>query len=75
MRKLPLSYVATSVAKAATFCRAEYSSILVSSSVRTSEARRSEQNLQFYISHLKKSLFELAHFKGRRSMKVMSLRC
>lgn len=37
--------MATSVAKAATFCSAEYSSTLCSSSVRTSEVSRSEQNL------------------------------
>lgn len=40
-----MSYVATKVANPATFCREEYSSMRVSSSVRMSDARRSEQNL------------------------------
>ena len=44
-RDAPFSYVATSVAKLATFCSAAYSSIRLSSSVLTSDCRRSAQNL------------------------------
>ncbi len=45
LRHLPFSYVATKVAKDATFCSAEYSSRLVSSNVRTSDVSLSAQNL------------------------------
>lgn len=45
VRLLPRSYVATSVANVATFCKEENSSNRLSSSVRTSDCRRSAQNL------------------------------
>ena len=76
----PFSYVATSVANDATFCNAEYSSKLVSSSVRTSEVSRSEQNLQqadAVVSDTKGSLraVDRAYCNGRFSIYVISLRC
>jgi hypothetical protein len=42
---LPFSYVATNVANEATFCNAECSSNRLRSNVRTSDCRRSAQNL------------------------------
>jgi hypothetical protein len=46
MSKNPLSYVATSVAKEATFCSEDNSSSRGISSVRTSDESRSAQNLE-----------------------------
>ena len=44
---VPFSYVATRVAKLATFCKDANSSSRLSSSVRISDCKRSAQNLQW----------------------------